>query len=102
MASALQAIVEEVQQLPPAEQLALIETISRSLQEHYQAQQLRQGDVSMVGEDVNVLAPRPRSVMDVAELVADWWPEDETADDINAFVGQQRHEDLIREQRGAP
>lgn len=41
------------------------------------------------------------------DYVADWWPEEETADDINDFVRQMRQEDLALElerekERGNP
>ena len=38
-------------------------------------------------------------VRDIAALVADWWPEEETADDINDFVRQMRQADLALEQQ---
>jgi len=31
--------------------------------------------------------------MDLAELAADFWPVDESADDINSFIAEQRAAD---------
>lgn len=35
-------------------------------------------------------------VRDVADLAVDFWPEDESADDINSYIYRQRYDDRIR------
>ena len=37
-------------------------------------------------------------VTDLADLAADFWPEDETADDINTFIARQRASDRFADQ----
>jgi hypothetical protein len=41
---------------------------------------------------------RATPVTDLAELGADFWPEDETADDINDFIARQRAADRLSDQ----
>ena len=36
---------------------------------------------------------RTEPVTDLLQLVADFWPQDETADDINTYIAMQRTED---------
>jgi hypothetical protein len=36
-------------------------------------------------------------IQNKAQLKAEWWPEEETADDLNEFVRQLRQDDLRRE-----
>jgi hypothetical protein len=90
MGSKLQELIEAAQKLSPREKLALIHTISgaslpseasdfwepKSLEEHIRLQ----------GTPV---------VNDIAELQADFWPEEETADDLIAFVHRQRSGDRL-------
>jgi hypothetical protein len=38
---------------------------------------------------------RSVAVTDLAQLAADFWPEDESADDIDAYIVQQRQEDRM-------
>jgi hypothetical protein len=78
-------VFQAVQQLSPAEQLELIQVISQSLRRTVSAQH--------EPDAIPVNVKRTTPVTDLSQLVADFWPEDETADAINAFVAQQRAED---------
>ena len=40
---------------------------------------------------------RTAPMTDLAQLVADSWPQGESADEINTFVAQQRAEDRARD-----
>jgi hypothetical protein len=84
----VQRLFEDVQQLSPSEQLKLIQLLTQSLSQHFQ-----RTDGSAIPADVTRSAP----VRDLGELVADFWPEDESPDDINSYIAQQRHEDLMRD-----
>jgi hypothetical protein len=78
--TAVRAIFLAAQQLSPAEQQELIGELADSLQHP-------------VAVETSWLGQTP-PVTDLATLKADFWPADETADDINAFVAQQRADDL--------
>ncbi len=41
---------------------------------------------------------RTLPLQQISQLKAEFWPEDETADNINNYLEQQRKEDLLREQ----
>jgi hypothetical protein len=82
----VQRLFRDAQQLPPSEQLELIQVISQSLSQRFQ-----QSEDSAIPSDVGRTVP----VRDLGQLVADFWPEDESADDINSYTMQQRHEDRL-------
>lgn len=46
-----------------------------------------------------VLASGVRPIQSVADLVADFWPEDESADDVIGGIRRWRHEGLDRHSR---
>lgn len=84
--------VEEVRiaarKLKPVDQLQLIQELLRDLQQNYYQ------PAHTIPASVRRAAP----VSDLAELAADFWPEDETADDINDFIAQQRATDRTSDQ----
>jgi len=88
MTSSVARVFRTIQHLSPAEQLELIQAISQSLQRQYQPI-----DVDAIPPSVKRTPP----ITDLTDLAADFWPEDESADDINAYVAQQRREDRMRE-----
>ncbi len=99
MTDRLRTVIESVAQLPPNEQLELIEEISRSLRSHYQPKLIR-GHVTEFAQSDAVPGhiKRTEPLQDLSQCKAAFWPDDETADDINDFIEQQRQEDLLREQ----
>ncbi|HEY8601251.1 MAG TPA: hypothetical protein VIL85_22660 [Thermomicrobiales bacterium] len=80
MNTAVRAVYLAARRLSSAEQRELIGELSASLQ-------------PPISDEASQLGQTP-PVTDLAALKADFWPTDETADDINAFVAQQRAEDL--------
>ncbi len=86
----VQRVFRAAQRLSPAEQLELIQAISHALQLRYRQEEATGSIPSYI--------KRTPPVTDIAQLAADFWPEDETADDINAYIVRQRREDLMREQ----
>ncbi len=84
----IEEVREAARRLPPIEQFQLIQELLRGLERGYQ----QSGDAIPPG--VRRAAP----VSDLAELAADFWPEDETADDINDFVAHQRAVDRLADQ----
>ncbi len=83
-------LLEAAQALSPIEQLDLIRALSQSLQRHYQHVLASPGGSDAIPAHVR----RTRPVTDLSELVAGFWPVDESADDINTFVAEQRAADV--------
>ena len=88
MTTSVERVFRAVQHLSPAEQLELIQAISQSLQRQYQP---------INADAIPPSVKRTPPITDLTHLAADFWPEDESADDINAYVAQQRREDRMRE-----
>ena len=84
----VERVFQAAQHLSPAEQLELIQVISQSLW-----RKVSQIDTEAIPASVKRTDP----ITNLAQLVADFWPEDETADEINAYVAQQRAEDRVRD-----
>jgi hypothetical protein len=89
----VQAVVAAAQQLSPTEQLEVIQALTRVLQEHYSSAPARspRSDESMI--DLPPTVRRAPLVTNLRDFAADFWPTDETADDINDYVAQQRAAD---------
>src|SRR5262245_60693148 len=88
MTASVEDVLQAAQRLSPAEQLELIQAISQSLLHRY-----RQTEADTIPQSVKRTAP----IADLAQLAADFWPDDETADDINDYIAQQRREDRMRD-----
>ncbi len=92
----LQNLIDAAQKLSPPEQLSLIGEISKFLPRSYQQMQPR-GDFwypKTLKQHVQAQGASP--VKDIASLQVDFWPEEETADDIIEYLYQQRQDDLLR------
>jgi hypothetical protein len=99
MTENLQAVIDVIERLSPNEQLEVIATVSRGLQKQYQPKQIATKTQKFV--PVNLIPTeikRSPPIKNLSQLKADFWPDDETADDINGYLEQQRREDLLREQ----
>jgi len=88
MTAGVEHILQEAQRLSPAEQSELIQALSLSLLHQY-----RQPEPTAIPSVVRRTAP----VSDLAHLIADFWPEDETADAINEYIARQRREDRMHD-----
>jgi hypothetical protein len=89
----LQRAIEAAQTLSPREKHELIEVIARSL---VQADALESRSTAFLrGRTLDELIDEQQTpiIADISTLAADFWPEDESADDINAYVESQRHAD---------
>lgn len=84
----IEEVREAARRLPPIEQFQLIRELLRGLEYGYH----QPGDAIPSG--VRRAAPVP----DLAELGADFWPEDETSDDVNDFIARQRAADRLSDQ----
>jgi hypothetical protein len=91
----VQAVVAAAQQLSPTEQLEVIQALTRVLQQRYPNATVRPS----VADDASIVLPpnvrRTPLVTDLRTFAADFWPEDETADDINDYLAQQRAADRL-------
>lgn len=91
----LQTLIHSAEQLTPVEQVELINAISSLLYRHYQ-QELRTPDFWQPQPiEFIVASQQTQPVADISTLKADFWPEDESADDFLEFVEQQRQEEYI-------
>ena len=93
----VRAVVAAAQQLSPTEQLEVIQALTRVLQERY----LNASAPSAVSDESIIILPvtvqRAPLVTDLRNFAADFWPTDETADDINNYVAQQRAADRLHD-----
>ncbi len=93
MTDELRAIIAAARNLSPREKLELLQAVSHDLQETYA---LTEGSAAFWTtrsiEDLVRSQPAP-TVTDIHELAVDFWPADESADDLNAFVAAQRQAD---------
>ena len=88
----VQAVVNVAQQLSPTEQFEVIQTLTHVLQQRY----LRSDAPFIVAAPTTSLPAdvrRTPPVTNLADFAADFWPEDETADDINNYLAEQRAAD---------
>lgn len=96
MTTTVQAVVAAAQRLSPTEQLEVIQALTRALQQRY----MRSEDPSVDTRPAIALPASVRRtppVTDLADFAADFWPDDETADDINNYIAQQRAADRLRD-----
>jgi hypothetical protein len=90
MNTKVQDVLEEARQLSPVEQLDLI----RALSELVQAQYLQ----ATYQEKIPASVMRAKPVTDLDEVAADFWPDDESIDELNSFIKQQRETDRLSDQ----
>jgi len=93
MSTRLQDLIGAAQKLSPLERLDLIRAISQSLQRAYV-----EGDADFWHPETleqHVRTQNAPVITDISELKADFWPEDESADDLIAYIYQQRNEDRL-------
>ena len=89
--ASLQQAIEAAQRLTPREKYQLIEAIAHSLA---QADALEVRSASFIrGRTLDdlIAEQQPPVVTDLDTLAADFWPEDESSDDINDYIEDQRH-----------
>ena len=89
----LQAVIEAVQELSPLEQLDLIQALSKSVQASYLGVSSTEDfcKPKTLREHLSIQQTKP--VSDIGDLVADFWPEAESADDLVAYIYGQRQQD---------
>ncbi|MCB0303978.1 MAG: hypothetical protein KDI38_09375 [Calditrichaeota bacterium] len=95
MSPQLKTIIDEARGLSPLEQIELISAISQWLGEHYPGLSIH-SDFWHPKTLEALLENHPAQPFEgIDDQAVDFWPEDESADEFNAFIEQQRHEDLL-------
>ena len=97
MSPKLQSIIDAAQELSPLEQLQLIEAVSEFLQLKYQITRPTVDFWNSQSVEDLVRAQNTQPVTNITDLAANFWPEQETADDIIEYLYQQRQEDRLRD-----
>ena len=92
----LQQVVDAARALSSRDKLELLAIISHDLQQSYELVDASIAFWSPRSLDEIAQAQKPLTVTDVHDLVVDFWPDDETADDINQFIASQRQIDRER------
>ena len=95
MTANLQTLIHSAQQLTPVEQIELINAVSRLLYQHYQQGSPVTDFWQTMPIEQIVASQQTQPASDISALKADFWPDDESADDFIEFVQQQRQEDCL-------
>ena len=93
----IQRVVDTIRAWSPPEQLELLQAITKLLEDAYDAARTNQLQEAETQAPPAELIHHSPPIVDLDSLVADFWPPSESADEINAFVYQQRQEDLRNE-----
>jgi hypothetical protein len=93
MQQELETVIRAVRALSPRDKLALLGVITQDLQQNHDLAESNAAFWSPPSLEQLIAAQNIPVVPDIALLGADFWPEDETADDINEYVMQRRHEE---------
>jgi len=92
----LQAVLVAAQALSPRDKLELLEVISHDLQQSYAFIDQSAPFWSSRSIDEIVQAQAAPVITDIHSLAVDFWPEDESADDLNQFIDEQRRADRTK------
>jgi len=96
MSSQLKTLINEAQALTPLEQVELITAISQLLQNTYKLLQTNTDFWEPKTLEQYFKERQVRAVDNIFDFAADFWPEEESIDDFNKYISQQRHEDRLR------
>ncbi|RME69533.1 MAG: hypothetical protein D6784_18285 [Chloroflexi bacterium] len=98
MTTKLQELINSAQELSPLEQVELIRAVSQFLYQNYQQAFVATDFWQPPSLEEIVQSQSPPVIQDIATLLADFWPADETADDFTDYIYRQRQEDSLLEQ----
>lgn len=93
----VQTVVAAAQQLSPTEQLEIIQALTHILQQRYLTNMTRPPLATDTSPILAATIRRTSPVTSLHDFAADFWPADETADDINTYLAQQRQADRLRD-----
>jgi hypothetical protein len=93
----LQQVIAAARALSPRDKLELLEIISHDLQQSYAFTDESATFWAPRSIDAIVQAQAAPVITDIHTLAVDFWPEDESADDFNQFIAEQRRADRTRD-----
>ena len=96
MTPKLQQIITAARALSPHDKLQLLEVISRDLQQSYAFTEESAAFWSPRSIDEIAQTQAAPVITDIRTLAVDFWPDDESADDFNQFIAEQRRADRAR------
>ncbi len=93
----LQQVIAAARALSPRDKLELLEVISHDLHQSYSFTD--ESATFWMPQSIDVIAHAQAApvMTDVRTLAVDFWPEDESADDVNQFIADQRRADRTRD-----
>ena len=97
MALQLEQVIAAARALSPHDKLELLEVISRELQQSYDIPEESGAFWTPRTIDDMVQTQATPVVTDIGSLAVDFWPEDESADEFNQFIAEQRRADRLRD-----
>jgi hypothetical protein len=96
MTPQLQQVIAAARALSSRDKLELLEVISHDLQQSYAFTEESAAFWSPRSIDELAQTQAAPVVTDIRALAVDFWPEDESADDFNQFIAEQRRADRTR------
>ncbi len=97
MSTKLQTAVDTAEKLSPLEQLELLRILSESLHRNFHQTLLTEDFWQPKTLDQLLRAQQTSPVADIDELAVDFWPEEESVDDLVEYIYQQRDEDRLKD-----
>ena len=97
MTPQLQRVIAAARALSPRDKLELLEVISHDLQQTYAFTEESAAFWSARSIDEIARTQGAPVITDIHALAVDFWPEDESADDFNQFIAEQRRAGWTRD-----
>lgn len=93
MATKIEDLLAAARRLSPRERIALIRALSDTLPEQVQDDdsRLAESDQHKIPSSIK----RTEPVRNLDDYQAEFWPDDESADELNQFIQQQRAADRL-------
>jgi hypothetical protein len=92
MTQELESVIRTIRTLSHGEKLTILQIIAEDLHATSLTAETSRFWATPTLEDLITTQQTP-IIHDIATLGVDFWPDDETADMINAYIEQQRNED---------
>ncbi len=92
MTTKIQTMIEESREMSTGERLELIREVARTLPTGHPQDYRRPGTLEELA-----LSQEVSPVEDLRDLAVDFWPEEESADELVEYVYRQRQEDRTQD-----
>lgn len=93
MTQRFDTVLQAIRTLSAREKLQLIQAITTDLQQLDELASTNEAFWTPSTLNTLIATQQTPVITDIQMLVDDFWPEDETADDINTYIEAQRHLD---------